>query len=168
MRDNQLDYAAIRRRVEVELQQERRRGQIALFAVNCMIFFVFMMVTWVLVPSTSSNFMLTDDVLAAIIMLSVGWATGLFLHGLSAFAIGSKNWNDRRRKTLMVREIEYARLGLDDMMLDDAAPVEKAKRGRLHLSNEGELLDIVDDEWSDEAPPDTLAAGGNDAVNRFR
>ncbi|GIL14493.1 MAG: hypothetical protein BroJett038_32130 [Chloroflexota bacterium] len=152
MYNDQLDYAAIRRRVEAELQQKRRRGQIALFAVNCMIFFIFMLLTWVLIPSTSSNFMLRDDMLAAIMMLSVGWATGLFLHGLSAFAIGSKSWNDQQRKTLMVREIEYARLGLDDMMPDEAPPIEKAKRGRLHLSNEGELLDIVDDEWSDEAP----------------
>lgn len=150
MRDDSLDYAAIRRRVEAELQQERRKGQIALFAVNGLIFFIFTLVTWVLVPNTSANFTLTDDMLAAMIMLSVGWATGLFLHGLSAFAIGSKSWANRRRKQLMVREVEYARLGLDDAMLDE--PVEKAKRGKLRLSDEGELLDIVEDNYAGEEP----------------
>lgn len=148
MRDDNLDYAAIRRRVEAELQQEHRAGQIALFLVNCLIFFVFMLVAWVLVPSTSSNFTLTDDMLAAMIMLSVGWATGVFMHGMSAFAFSSNRWAGKRRRALMLREVEYARLGLDDDLLDE--PLEKAKRGKLRLSDEGELLDIVDDIYSDE------------------
>ena len=150
MGNEALDYAAIRRRVEADVQQRRRRGQIALFFVNALIFFVFMVVTWVLVPATSSNFIRSDDVLAAMIMLSIGWTTGLLMHGLSAFAIGSARWTDRRRRQFMVREIEYARLGLDDAMLDDAAPPEKAKRGTMRLSDEGELLDIVDDEYTAE------------------
>ncbi|MBI5670999.1 MAG: 2TM domain-containing protein [Chloroflexi bacterium] len=151
MRDDNLDYTAIRRRVEVELQQQRRKGQIALFVVNCLIFFIFMLVTWVLVPDTSANFTLTDDMLAAMIMLSVGWATGLFLHGMAAFGIGSKSWTDQRRKQLLLREVEYARLGLDDAMLDE--PAEKTKRsGKLRLSDEGELLDIVEEDYAAEEP----------------
>lgn len=144
MHNDDLDYAAIRRRVDAELQQERRRGQMVLFLVNGLIFFIFMVVTWVLVPYTSTNFALTDDMLAAMMMLSVGWATGLLLHGLSAFIYSSNRWSDRHRKQAMVREIEYARLGLDDDLLDE--PLEKAKHGQLRLSDEGELLDIVDDE----------------------
>ncbi len=149
MQNDHLDYAAIRRRVEVELQQERRRGQMALFMANSLIFFIFMLLAWVLVPNTSSSFFLSDDTLGMLIMLSIGWATGLFMHGLSAFSLSSKGWSDRHRKRLMVREIEYARLGLDDELLDE--PLEKSKRGTLRLSDEGELLDIVDDEYAGEA-----------------
>lgn len=154
MRDDNLDYTAIRRRVEAELQQDRRRGQIALFAVDVFIFCLFMLLTWVLVPATSSRFSMTDDVLAAMILLSIGWSVGLVMHAITALGIGSKGWIDRHRRRLLAREIEYARLGIDDDLLDESVLVQKAKRGgKLRLSDEGEMLDIVDDHYiGDEEP----------------
>lgn len=153
MRNDDLDYAAIRRRVEVELQQDRRRGQTILFAVNVFLFCLFMLLTWVVVPATSSNISMSDDALATLIMLSIGWAIGLVMHSLTAFSIGSKAWMDRHRRRLLAREIEYARLGIDEELLDESALVEKVKRGgKLRLSDEGEMLDIVDEDYAGEEP----------------
>ena len=145
MPNDNLDYAALRRRVEAEVQRERQRGQKALFLVNAGIFILFLLLAWLLIPNTSTNFYASDDTFGMMIMLSVGWATGLFMHGLSAFAIGSPDWMKRHRRRIMAREIEYARLGLDDDELLDDVPLEKAKRGELRLSDEGEVLDIVDE-----------------------
>lgn len=151
MLNDNLDYAAIRRRVEAELQQDRRRGQIALFAVNAFIFGLFMLLTWFLVPATSPNTTASDDVLAAMILLSIGWTLGLILHAITALGIGSKSWIDRHRRRLLAREIEYARLGIDEALLGESMLVEKAKRGgRWQLSDEGELLDIIDDRYAGE------------------
>lgn len=156
LRDNDLDYAAIRRRVEIELQQDRRRGQTALFAVNVLLFCFFMLLVWVILPNTISSITMTSadyfssitavyNTWSAKVLLSIGWIIGLLLHGLAVYRIGSKGWTDRYRRRLLAREIEYARLGIDEDLLDEATLVEKTKGGRKsRLSDEDEMPELTD------------------------
>ncbi|MBI5670998.1 MAG: hypothetical protein HZC41_23640 [Chloroflexi bacterium] len=155
MRDDNLDYTAIRRRVEIELQQERRRGQTILFAINVFLLCFFMLLTWVIIPNTSVTITSSDyfgtmtaiyNAWAAKVLLSVGWTIGLLLHGLAAYANSSNGWIDRYRRRLLAREIEFARLGIDEDRLNESAPVGKAKRGPLELSEDGEMIEVQENE----------------------
>lgn len=158
MQSDDLDYAAIRRRVEVELQQDRRREQTILFAVNVFLFCFFMLLAWIIFPNTISSVVnvTSADYFSSItaaynawsvkVVLSIGWIMGLLLHGLAVYRIGSKGWTDRYRRRLLAREIEYARLGIDEDLLDESTLVEKTKRRRLESSEDGELIEILDEE----------------------
>jgi hypothetical protein len=150
MPNNQLDYPAIRRRVEIELQQDRRRTQIVLFAINCFLFALFMIIAWAVMPNEVS-FFITEDAKDIMVMMAVGWMLALVIHALTVFVIGSQRWTDKHRKRLMAREIEYAMMGVDDALLEEAdVKAKRTPNSKLRLSDEGELLDIVEDEAADD------------------
>jgi hypothetical protein len=141
------DTAALRRQVEIEVRKQRRAAQTGLFIANLIIFLVFMMLAWVIVPSTA-DISFTDDHMAIMIILSIGWGVGLLLHSMSARSM-SKEWERVVRRRTARRLVQDAMLGIsdDDDPLLEIAPVEKAKRGRLiEISDEGEILDILDDD----------------------
>jgi hypothetical protein len=86
--------------------------------------------------------------MAIMIILSIGWGVGLLLHSMSARSMG-KEWERVVRRRTARRLVQDAMLGIsdDDDPLLEIAPVEKAKRGRLiEISDEGEILDILDDD----------------------
>ncbi|HEX2908331.1 MAG TPA: hypothetical protein VHO69_15775 [Phototrophicaceae bacterium] len=149
MNDDQLDYTAIRRRVEIELQQGRRRSQVILFAVNCFLFALFMIIAWGILPN-EVGFSITEDAVDVMVMMAVGWLLALVMHGLTVFVVGSPGWMEKYRKRLSAREIEYARLGVDDVLQEnDYVKAKRAPRDKLQLSDEGELLDIVEADEAD-------------------
>ncbi len=143
MLNDRIDYETVNQRVEDALKRAQRRNMLGLFLANVLIYAVFMFLGWILIPNVSSmQVFLSNAVLATFIMLSVGWGTGVFLHGVStALALGAMNQSLRERVTARELQREIHRLGL-------AAEHEKPKRRqqRLALTEDGEMLEIADDE----------------------
>lgn len=145
MRDD-LDYAAIRRQVEADLDRERRRSRVALFAVDLFLLALFTLLAAlvILVPSAGA---VASNIIGGMLMLIIGWAVGVLLHGLSALGFG-QNWEREARRRHTVSVIADARLGL---IGDEAGEGEPEKRKRwagstFRLSEEGEILEVITDE----------------------
>ncbi len=74
-------------------------------------------------------------------LLTLGWGIGLFVHGLDTYFQSSRY--SLSREQAVQREIERER----EQLRDEGKRKAKRKRDRLALSEDGELLEIVDDEW---------------------
>ena len=146
MLNDLIDVEAVNERLEKALTKERKRIYLGLFLANLIVYVVFMLMAWVFIPLVSGpQIFITDALLATLIMLSVGWGTGALLHGIAtASAMGAMDKALRERVTAREFQREIQRLGLEAL----AAAKEKPKRSheRLMLSEDGELLDITEDD----------------------
>ncbi len=145
MLNDPIDTEAINERVEQALTKERKRIYLGLFVANLLVY-IFILMAWLFIPLVSGpQFTVPDTLLAILIMLSVGWGTGVLLHGIAtATAMGAMDKSLRERVTAREFQHEIQRLGLEAL----AAAKEKPKRRteRLMLSEDGELLDITEDD----------------------
>lgn len=145
MHDDDIDYAALGRRVEEGVQRSKRALRLTMFAVSLFLFALFMFIAWVAVPATSVP--LTGDAIGAMIMLTIGWAVSLFLQGM-ALTPDTAAGERQIREQAMSREIQRI---FEARALDEMRAVEhlqrKAKRGeRVAISDDGELVELVDDD----------------------
>ena len=148
--NDNLDYAAIRRQVEAELQQKRFQRQLVLFLLSGFIFLLVLVMILVALPD-SSDFINRDSLLSVVYFMAAGWVIALIFHALSTFLVNSPGWARRMRRRLTTQTLE-------DTMLDAevhlaGVPKQKVKRqqgDRLRLSDEGELLDISQEQWPDD------------------
>jgi hypothetical protein len=138
MEDERIDYEQLRFRVEQKIQREKRQVRIGLLVPNIILFVLFMLVAWVLVPRTA-GLVLSDDMLALVLILSIGWATGLLLQTVG-FYMETDAYKRRLSKRYMAQEVA------DEMARLDSYEVAKPKRGRLELGEDGELIEIVDED----------------------
>jgi hypothetical protein len=154
MYDNQLDYHAIQKRADAAVKRQQARLRRGLFAVNLILYIVFLSVTWRLFLTRYDDF--SRLLIATLTIMSAGWTVGVILHGASLW-LSSERGTRRMRERAVAREIqqEMQRLNLDD---DDIFPVyEKAKRPS-RLSDEAEvsdeLVDFVDEKqtFSEDVP----------------
>lgn len=134
--DNQLDYRAIQRRADAAVKRQQQRARIGLFAVNALLYVVFMIVIWM--------FFITRDFyssfeFAAISGLSAGWTVGLVLHGAMLW-LSSERGTRRLRERFIAREIARE-------MDEQDIPLGAEKQKRRHLMDEidddDELVDYV-------------------------
>lgn len=145
---NDFDYDEINRRVDERMSRERNRGLIGLFAANLIIFLVFMTLVWLVLPNVGSwQGVISTQLMLSLILLSVGWLTGLIMHAVTALmAAGVMNKATRERLTAEEIQREIKRVGLDVL-----AQREKPKRhDRLTLTEDGELLEVADEETARE------------------
>ncbi len=155
----QIDYRAVRRRVEQGLQKQKTIARGVFFVVSLFMFILFLALAWSMFTSnggvapTASDFTNipgvdrnTDPLTGAMIMLSVGWGTSLLFQFISLM-LDTKVGEQSLRERLTGREIanEMMRLGLED-----EEPREKRKHS-MQLSDDGELESIVDEPATDEA-----------------
>ena len=154
MNDNQLNYRAIQKRADAALKRRQARIRRGLFAVNLILYIVFLAVTSRLVLTRYDDF--SGLLIATLSMMSAGWTVGVILHGASLW-LSSERGTRRMRERAVAREIqqEMQRLNLDD---DDIFPgYEKAKR-QSRLSDEAEasdeLVDFIDKQqtFSEDVP----------------
>ncbi len=145
MYNDDLDYAALRSRVEAELRQKRFQRQMVLFLLSSFIFVLFVVMLLLSLPD-ATDFVNRDSVLSVVYFLSAGWIVALVFHAVSTFVINSPGWSRRMRRRLTAQIIE-------DMLPDQhdgrVSPATHPN-GRLRLSDEGELLDIIEDGWPDD------------------
>jgi hypothetical protein len=151
---NNIDYDAIGQRVESRLVRERNKNLIGLFVANLVLFVVFSVLVWVILPLTNFSFsyeQMSSATLATLILLSTGWLTGLILHGATALtASGALNKHLRERLTAQEIQRELQHISRE-LAKEQASGKPKRSYDRLMLGEDGELLEITTDNW-DEQP----------------
>jgi hypothetical protein len=151
----QLDYRAIRQRVDEKVKKEMRLAKFALFAVNLGVFTLFSFIAWQTylsnggVPPRWEDFLnipgvarpAGDPATSALVMLTMGWVVALIIQVVS-LVFDTRLGERQTRERIMGREVnkEIARLGLDT---DEQQ--EKAKH-IVRLSDDGELEEVVEDD----------------------
>lgn len=151
---NNIDYDAIGQRVESRLVRERNKNLIGLFLANMLMFVIFSVLVWAILPLTNLSFsyeQMDSATLTTLILLSTGWLTGLILHGataLTASGVLDKHLRERLTAQEIQRELRHISRELAQEKTSD-----KPKRSydRLRLGEDGELLEITTDNW-DEQP----------------
>lgn len=122
------DYARINRDTHKRASKHRElRIHLAVFLLaNCVIWLF-----WTIV---------VGGALWVPVIVLLGWGAGLFGHAVTVYAEAGRSVGARERALEQAVERERARL------YGDAPVKEKRKHDRLLLSDDGELLEIVDDE----------------------
>jgi hypothetical protein len=139
MFDDQPNYREIQRRAAVATKQQQARVRVGLFLANIFLFVVFILMGWGIIGGRG---LYEDRFFVAMLLMSLGWFTGLILHGSSVWLQSERGLHGLQQRA-MAREI--ARFNLDQDEDDIPAWDEKAKR-RTRLTEDGELLDNFDDE----------------------
>jgi hypothetical protein len=142
MRDD-IDYAALRRRVEEGVRRDKRRLRLVMLSVSAFLYVLFVAIALAL----ASTAFLSNAATGALTMLIVGWGVTLFLQGMT-FAADTAAGERQMRQQAMAREIQRI---FEQRAFEEAAYLErKAKRGgRLEVSDDGELIEIVDENQAD-------------------
>jgi hypothetical protein len=141
-----LDYAAIRRRVEEGLKQEKRRSKWGMFIANAIMFVMFNAIAWGYMLLSSSG--MTEREIGLMAMLSIGYGMAVLFHLMTILMDGG-SMEKQLRERVMARELQHEMLRLGEEM--EAEPPAKRKRDAAYrLSDDGELLEIIDDEDAPE------------------
>lgn len=139
MTDN-IDYSAVRRRVQEGIKRQIWLTRATLFGSNLLLFVLFMFLGWSMALSQYTPLNNGDDlVIGGMIILSVTGFIGLMFNGLSLM-LDTRMGQQRIRERVIAAEMGKALLRLDE---NDNA--EKAKR-TLALSDDGELVEVVEDD----------------------
>jgi hypothetical protein len=142
MYDDQPNYWDMQRRAAQAAKKQQARVRIGLFLAHIFLFVVFLFISLGISAGRSSD---SGAFVIGMLLVIVGWFTSLFLHGASVWMQSERGERGMQQRA-MAREI--ARFNLDQD--NDEIPVwnEKAKR-RTRLTEDGELLDIVDEQADD-------------------
>ena len=142
-----LDYRAIRKRVEAGIAQQKLRTRKGLFTGSLLLYILFMALGWgMFLSSGGQNVPIVDAqgdsiLVGSMVMLSM---TGFFgvLFQFITLTTDSKRGEERIRERLVAREInrEMLRMGLDDV------EEHEKRKGMMRLTDDGELEDVVDEE----------------------
>lgn len=146
--NDQIDYRAVRRRVESSVKKQKHLTNLFLFALNVFLYVLFMLIAYGIYLSgdgaslsdlfaeTSNN----DSTLGALVMLSTGWFVSLIFHAVTVF-MNTKMGEQQLRDKVIARELGKELLHLDA----EEEPFEKRKR-MLQVADDGELEDPEADE----------------------
>jgi hypothetical protein len=180
MSDRQ-EQEEIRRYIDKHLQRQKSTTRLVLLAVNVGVFILFSIIA-LLLAAQSGKFSVTaetlskttgDTGLAALIMLWVGWLTGLILHGIGVF-METKAGERQMRQQLALRAMitrwtdsmtgnAFSKARKFAEETDEEDEPEKRKRSQtVRLSDDGELVpDDGDDVGADE-PQRKTARGAHE------
>ena len=149
----EMDYKAIKERVEERVRKEKNLSKFILFVANLGLFVVFMFIAWntyvsnggklppieafVNVPGVAKPAL--DPATSALVMLSIGWMVALIFQVVAMIIdtpIGERSIRDRATGREMRKEM--ARLGTDEL------EEQEKRKGMMRLTDDGEL-EAVDD-----------------------
>lgn len=142
----ELDYKALRARVQTDLQRQKKITRWVLFGVSLMLYLLFLAMGWGFFLSSGVD--LTPDrfgtsqgelLTAGMILLSVVGGLSVMFQFISAM-LDTKAGEAQMKERLMARAVaeEMLRLGEDDEQ-------EKAKR-TMRLGDDGELEEVLSDD----------------------
>ena len=146
----EIDYRAIRQRVEQQTRKEKMWLRLFLLALTIIIFIIFAVSSWqsfndgVLPPLEEWNFRdqasTIDAQTSAMMMMTVGWLLAILFQAIS-LVIDTRFGENSLRERIMGREVnkEIMRLGMDS---DEQK--EKAKHV-MRLSDDGEMEEVVEE-----------------------
>jgi hypothetical protein len=138
-----LDYKAIRKRVEAELKREKLTMRGVFFVVNLLMFLIFSVMGWGMFTANQAGIPPETSELigGGMVMLTVAAGMGVLFQFIS-LVVETKAGEAKMRERIVGRVMgdELLRLGAED----EDAPEEKEKR-MMRLSDDGELAEIIDD-----------------------
>ncbi len=152
-----LDYRAIRKRVEAGLAQQKFRTRMGFLIGTLFTYIVFLIVGWGIFLSSggmeasaglaSGNS--DSPLLGAMIMLSMSGLMGLIFQAVS-LSLDTKRGENQIRERLVAQEInrEMLKMGLDEV------EEHEKRKGMMRLTDDGELEEVFDDTagLSEETP----------------
>ncbi len=156
-----LDYRAIRKRVEAGIAQQKFRNRMGLFVGSLFMYIVFMAVGWgMFLSSGGQNIPILDAqgdsvLVGAMMMLSMAGFFGVLFQFI-ALTMETKRGEERIRERLVAREInrEMLKMGLDEV------EEHEKRKGLMRLTDDGELEEVV------EEPADLRDERGRKELNR--
>jgi len=150
---SEMDYKAVKERVEAQVRREKNLSKFVLFAVNLALFLVFTIFAWrtyiasggslptleqmTNIPGIPKPAM--DPVMSILLMMSVGWGIAVFMQIVAMIIdtpLGERSIRDRATGREMRKEM--ARVGLEDL------EEHEKRKGMMRLTDDGEL-EAVDD-----------------------
>jgi hypothetical protein len=137
---NNIDYGAIRKRVQDGVKRQITLTRATFFVVNLVLFILFMILGWGMALSQYTPLNNGDDmVIGGMVLLSMTGFIGLLFNGIS-LVMETKAGQRQIRERLIAAEMGKALLNLDD-----EGEEQKAKR-TMALSDDGELVEVVEDD----------------------
>ena len=142
-----LDYRAIRKRVEAGVAQQKFRTRMGLFVVTLLLYILFMALGWgMFLLNGGQNVPIVDAqgdsiLVGSMVLLSMSGFFGVLFQFI-ALMTDTKRGEERIRERLVAKEInrEMLRMGLDDV------EEHEKRKGMMRLTDDGELEDVVDEE----------------------
>lgn len=131
---SEMDYRAVRQRVEEGIKKQKKIARWVLFAVSIFMFILFLAIAW----GNGGVQRNTDPTTGAMIMLSIGWWTAILFQFISLMLdtqLGERSIRERVIRHELFRE-----------MLESANAIgfhEKRKRV-MQLTDDGELEAIAE------------------------
>ena len=148
----ELDYRAIRTRVNEGLKKQKFRTRLALFIVSLITFIIFMAIGWGIFLSNGGADMqiinettgrMNSPLVGAMIIASMSGFMGALFQGIG-LVLDTKAGEDSMRERLVAREIgkEMMQMGADE--------ADEKRKHMMRLSDDGELQEVVEDEAEPE------------------
>lgn len=148
-----LDYRAIRKRVEAGVQRQKQIMRTTLFVVNLCMYIVLMLVGWGIflgfggaeASAALASGRSDSPLVGAMIVLSVAGFMGVLFQFITLM-VETRRGEENMREKLLAREINRELLNLG---LDESEETEKRK-GMMRLTDDGELETLDDAAAADE------------------
>lgn len=143
--NEELNYAAIRRRVEEGLKQEKRRSKWGMFAASLIMFLMFNAIAWGYVLFTGNGGGMSERQVGLMAMLSIGYFVAMLFQLMTILTDGG-SMERQLRERVMARELQNEMLRLGEAMEADEPPAKRKRDAAYRLSDDGELLEVIDEE----------------------
>lgn len=150
---SELDYRAIRKRVEAGVQRQKRITRTTLFVVSLCLYILFMIIGWAIFLSfggaeasaAAASGRSDSPLIGAMIMLSVSGFLGVMFQAIS-LSLDTRLSEESIREKLVAREInrEMLSMGMDETEVSDK------RKGMMRLTDDGELETLDDALAADE------------------
>ncbi len=155
MSQDQIDYRAVRRRVEEGVKRQKMGARIVFFVVSLFMLILFSLIGWGM--ASAQGVLNNEDVVGAMVMLNMAGFMSVLFQFIS-LTMDSKFGEASIRERLTARELgeEMLRMGMED-------DVQQKQKRAMRLAEDGELEEIVDESASDvivdEEPPRRRRSG---------
>ena len=141
-----LDYRAIRKRVEVGIAQQKFRNRMGLFVGSLLIYVVFLCIGWgVFLFNGGQNLPIVDAqgnsvFISAMALITMAGFFGILFQFI-ALTMETKGGENRIREKLVAQEInrEMLKMGLDDV------EEHEKRKGMMRLTDDGELEEVTEE-----------------------
>jgi hypothetical protein len=146
MSQEQIDYRAVRKRVEEGVKRQKQLTKIIFFVVSLCMLILFGFIGWGI--AASEGILNNDDAAGALVMLTMGGAMSVLFQFI-ALTLDSKMGEASIRERLTARELgeEMLRLGMEE-------DFQQKRKRAMRLAEDGELEEIVEEEPVDSSLED--------------
>ncbi|MFN8374849.1 MAG: hypothetical protein U0694_18460 [Anaerolineae bacterium] len=141
MAQDQIDYKAVRRRVEEGLKRRKTAARWVFFIVSLFMVILFSIIGFGIAASQGA--LNNEDVAGAMVMLAMGGFMSVMFQFISLI-LETKAGEANMRERLIARELgeEMLRMGTDE-------DVREKRKRVMRIASDGELEEIVDESPSD-------------------